>query len=81
MGEECQGTLCFVLVYVACCEHGWRFSKHRNSNDEGNNGGGARPRVCTLLGSSVSLLAATAFGSGWSHYNTACPLATRDASS
>ena len=78
MGEECQGTLCFVLVYVACCEHGWRFSKHRNSNDEGYNVGG---RVCTLLGLSVSLPAATAFGSGWSHYATACPLATRDASS
>ena len=81
MGEECQGTLCFVLVYVACCEHGRRFSKRRNSNDEGYNGSGAHPRVCTLLGSPVSLSAATAFGSGCSHYVTACPLATKDASS
>ena len=80
VGEECQGALCFVL-HVACCEHGWRLSKHRNSNNEGNNGGGAHPRVCTLLGSTVSRPAATAFGSGWSHYATACPLATRDTSS
>ena len=64
VGEERQGALCFVLVYVACCEHGRRFSKRRNSNDEGYNGGGAHPRVCTLLGLSVSLPAATAFGSG-----------------
>ena len=70
-----------MLVYAACCEHGWRFSKRRNSNDEGYNGGGAHPRVCTLLGLSVSLPAATAFGSGYSHYVNACPLATRDASS
>ena len=55
MGEECQGALCFVLVYAACCEHGWCFSKRRNSNDEGYNGGGAHPRVCTLLGMPVSL--------------------------
>jgi hypothetical protein len=81
VGEECQGALCFVLVYVVCCAHGWRFSIRRNSNDESYNGGGAHPRVCTLLGLSVSLPAATAFGSGWSHYATACPLATRDASS
>ena len=74
MGEECHDTLCFVLVYVACCEHGRRLSKHRNSNDEGHNGGGAHSRVCTLLGSSVSLPSATAFGSGWSHYATACLL-------
>ena len=80
VGEECEGTLCFVL-YVACCEHGRRFSKRRNSNDEDYNGGGAHPRVCTLLGLSVSLPATTAFGSGCSHYVTACPLATRDASS
>ena len=52
-----------------------------DSNDEGYNGGGAHPRVCTLFGLSVSLFAATAFGSGWSHYATACLLATRDASS
>ena len=75
--KECQGTLCFVL-HVACREHEWRFSKPRNSNDEGNNGGGAHPCVCALLGLSVSLPAATAFGSGCSHYATACPLATRD---
>ena len=64
MGEECQGALCFVLVYAACCKHGWCFSKRRNSNDEGYNGGGAHPRVCTLLDLSVSLPAVTAFGSG-----------------
>ena len=81
MGEECQGTLCFVLVYVACCEHGRRFSKHRNSNDEGYNGGGTYPRECALLGLTVLLPAATAFGSGWSQYATACLLETRDASS
>ena len=81
MGEECQGALCFVLVFSACGEHGWRFSERRNSNDEGNNGGGTYPRVCALICLSVSLPAATAFGSGWSHYATACPLATRDASS
>ena len=52
-----------------------------DSNDEGHNGGGAHPLVCTLLGSTVSRPAATAFGSGWSHYATACPLATRDTSS
>ena len=52
-----------------------------DSNDEGCNGGGAHPRVCALLGLSVSLPAATAFGSGCSHYANACPLATRDASS
>ena len=63
LGEECQGALCVVL-YVACCEHGRRFSHRRNSNDEGDNGGGAHPRVCALLGLSVSLSAATAFGSG-----------------
>ena len=80
-GEECQGTLCFVLVHAACCEHGRRFSKRKNSNDAGNNGGGTYPRVCALLGLPVSLSAATAFGSGWSHYATTCPLATRDASS
>ena len=45
-----------------------------DSNDEGYNGGGAHPRVCTLFGLSVSLFTATAFGSGWSHYATACPL-------
>ena len=73
--------MCFVLVYPACCEHGWRFSKRRNSNDEGYNGGGAHPRVCTLLGLPVSLSAATAFGSGCSCCATACPLVTRDASS
>ena len=52
-----------------------------DSNDEGHNGGGAHPLACTLLGLSVSLSSATTFGSGWSHYNTACPLATRDTSS
>ena len=50
-----------------------------DSNDEGYNGGGAHPRVCTLLGLSVSLSAATTFGSGWSHYAITCLLATRDA--
>ena len=81
VGEECQGALCIVLVYAARCGHEWRFSKRKNSNDEGNNGGGTYPRVCALLGLPVSLSAATAFGSGWSHYATICPLATRDASS
>ena len=52
-----------------------------DSNDEGHNGGGAHPLVCTLLGLSVSLSSATTFGSGCSYYATACPLATRDASS
>ena len=52
-----------------------------DSNDEGYNGGGAHPRVCTLLGLSVSLSAATAFDSGCSYYATTCLLATRDASS
>ena len=31
------------------------FSNRRNSNDEGYNGSGAHPRVCTLLGPPVSL--------------------------
>ena len=79
--RSAEGALCFVLVYAACCEQGRHFGKRRNSNDEGYNGGGAHPSVCSLLGLSVSLPATTAFGSGCSHYVTACPLATRDASS
>ena len=78
--ERSARARCVVLVFSACCEHGWRFSKRRNSNDEGYNGGGAYPRVCALLGLSISLPAATAFGSGCPHYANACPLATRDAS-
>ena len=52
--EECQGALCFVLVYVACCKHGRRLSKRRNSNDEGNNGGGAHPRACVPCSARLS---------------------------
>ena len=45
-----------------------------DSNDEGCNGGGAYPRVCEMLGLSVSLYASTAFGSGSpSHWLAACP--------
>ena len=54
VGEECQGALCFVLVYAACCKHGRRLSKRRNSNDEGNNGGGAHPRACVPCSARLS---------------------------
>ena len=52
------------MLFVVCCEHGQRVSKRRNSNNEGCNGGGAHPRVCTLLGPPVSLAASMAPGSG-----------------
>ena len=59
------------MLFVVCCEHGQRVSKRRNSNNEGCNGGGAHPRVCTLLGLPVSLSAAAELGGGCSLYATA----------
>ena len=47
--RSAEGALWFML-FVACCEHGRCFSKRRNSNDEGHNGGGTHPRVCSVLG-------------------------------
>ena len=45
--RSAKGKRCFML-FVVRCEHGRRFSKRRNSNDEGYNCGGAHPHVCTL---------------------------------